>query len=73
MASSSEDLAIGSWTLVISCQVVAPVEREASSVVGATPRMPSATNLTATGAAYTTAATMAVKRVGPKRPSTGIR
>ena len=42
-------------------------------VVGETPLMPSATSLIAAGAAYTTPATIAVKRDGPKRASTGIR
>ena len=51
MASTSEPLAIGSWTLVISCHVVAPVERPASMVVGETPLTPSATSLMAAGAA----------------------
>ena len=51
MARTSEPRAIGSCTLVISCQVVAPVDLEASSVVADTPLTPSATSLIATGAA----------------------
>ena len=58
---------------MISCQVVAPVEREASTVLGETPLTPSATSLMAAGAAYTTPAKIAVKRVGPKSASIGIR
>ena len=73
VASTSEPLDIGSCTLVISCQAVVPVEREASIVVGETALTPSATSLIATGAAYTTPATMAVNRVGPNSASTGIR
>ncbi len=51
MASTSDPLAIGSWTWVISCQEVVPVEREASMVVAGTALMPSATSLIAAGAA----------------------
>ena len=51
MASTSASRAIGSCTLVIICQVVLPVERAASTVVGETPRMPSATSLVAIGTA----------------------
>ena len=54
--------AIGSCTLVISCHVVAPLDRDASTVVVETPLTPSATSLMAAGAAYTIAAVMAVKR-----------
>src|SRR6478609_1992669 len=53
--------------------VVTTVERPASMVVGEPPLTPSATSLIAAGAAYTTPATIAVKRDGPKRASTGIR
>jgi hypothetical protein len=42
-------------------------------VVGETPLTPSATSLMAAGAAYTTPATMAVKRDGPNSASTGMR
>ena len=72
VASTSEPCAIGSCTLVISCQVVVPVDRHASTALGE-PRTPSATSLIAAGAAYMMPATIAVNRVGPKRASTGIR
>ena len=51
MASTSEPLAIGSWTLVISCHAVWPVDRPASTVAAGTARTPSAMSLMATGAA----------------------
>ena len=58
---------------MIFCQVVLPLDRAASTVVGETPLTPSATSLVAIGTAYTTAATMAVNRVGRKSASAGIR
>ena len=42
---------MGSCTLVISCHVVAPVDRDASTAAGDTPLTPSATSLIAAGAA----------------------
>ena len=58
---------------MIICHVVLPLARAASTVVGETPRIPSATSLVAIGTAYATAATMAVKRLAPNRASAGIR
>ena len=59
--------------LGIICQRVMPLDRAASTVVGATPRMPSATSLMAIGTAYATAATIAVNRLGPNSASAGTR
>ena len=47
----SERTAIGSCTLLITCQVFDPTERAASTVSGETPRIPSAMILIDTGAA----------------------
>ena len=44
-------LAIGSWTLVMTCQGVEPLEMAASTTVGEIAAMPSAVILMATGAA----------------------
>ena len=52
---------------------VLPLERAASTVVGATPRIPSATSLVAIGTAYASAATIAVKRPTPNSASAGTR
>ena len=49
MASTSASRDIGSCTFEIICQVVLPEARAASTVVGETPRMPSATSLVAMG------------------------
>ena len=51
MASTSASRAIGSCTLRIICQRVDARDRAASTVVGETPRMPSATSLVAMGTA----------------------
>ena len=51
MASTSEPLAMGSCTCVISCHAVVPVDLEASIVVAGTAFTPSATSLIAAGAA----------------------
>ena len=50
-----------------------PLDRAASTVVGATPRMPSATSLVAIGTAYAMAATIAVNRPGANSASAGTR
>src|SRR5262245_38937763 len=73
VASTSDSLDIGSWTLRIICQRVMPLDRAASTVVGATPRMPSATSLVAIGNEYATAAMIAVNRPGRNRASAGTR
>ena len=73
MASTSASRAIGSWTLEIICQVVLPLARAASTVVGETPRIPSATSLVAIGTAYAVAATIAVNRLAPNSASAGTR
>jgi len=64
---------IGSWTLVIVCQLLDPEATAASTVVSDTPRMPSATILVATGAAYTTAAAIAVNRLAANKARNGTR
>ena len=53
--------------------VSAPADSAASTVAADTALIPSATILMAAGAAYATAATIAVNRVGPNSASTGIR
>src|SRR5258707_304270 len=65
--------ASGNWTFVMTCHGLEPDATAASTTVGETPRTPSATILMATGAAKTTAATIAVSRVGPNRPTNGTR
>ena len=73
VASTSDSRAIGSWTFEIICQRVLPLERAASTVVGETPRMPSATSLVAIGTAYAVAAMIAVNRPGRNSASAGTR
>jgi len=58
---------------VMICQVLQPAAVAASTVVSGTARTPSAVILMATGTAYTTAATIAVKRVGPNSARNGTR
>ena len=73
MARVSALRAIGSCTFVTSCQVLDPAAVAASTVVGGRPRMPSAMIFMATGAANTTAATIAVNRLAPKSARNGTR
>ena len=72
-ASTIEPFDIGSWTLLIICHLLDPIERAASIVVGATLRMPSAAILIATGAAYSTAAAMARNFPGGNSAKAGMR
>ena len=51
MASASVRIDIGSWTLVMICQVFDPAAVAASIVVSDTPAIPSAMILIVTGAA----------------------
>src|SRR6476660_1071722 len=73
VASVRDRTAIGSCTLVITCQVFDPTERAASTVSGETPRIPSAMILIDTGAAYTIAATMPVNRDAENNARNGTR
>src|SRR5690349_13204320 len=72
-ARVSDRFASGSCTFEMICQVLEPDDVAASTTVAGTPRMPSATSLMDTGAANTTAAAIAVNRVGPNRPRNGTR
>ena len=57
----------------MSCQLEDPAAVAASVVTDGTARMPSATIFMATGAANTTAATMAVNRLAPNNARNGTR
>ena len=65
--------AIGSCTLRMICQRSEPSAIAASMVVAETPRIPSAMILIAAGAAYATAAMIAMNLVGPNSASAGMR